>query len=356
MSENAPKNGKILIFTILTAIAATCLLLLLLSPSFGNSLFLFFIAPLTNSYNLGSLLASMAPLIVAGLGIAFAFQSRNFNLGGEGQIYAGALVATLVALEFPNGSALGIHMLSCAAAAVAGGMIGAFSGTLKRRLGVDELISSFLVSSLVVLFIDYLITNRVQDPTSNFQTTRAIASKLAFAKLLSPSPLSTSLFIALLISFLGKLAMDRTRFGFELKLCGANSEFARYAGIDSGAYSVLPMALSGALHGLAGALMIFGSYYKTMRGFSGGIGWSAIAVALIAKNDPLWLIPAAAFYAYLDAGAKSVMLGSNVPSEIVSIVQAIIFLIITASRLPFMREGFRKDRKLRGLRKQGVPR
>ncbi len=131
--------------------------------------------------------------------------------------------------------------------------------------------------------------------------------------------------------------MDRTRFGFELKLCGANREFAHCAGIDSGSYTLVPMALSGALHGLAGSLMIFGSYYKVMRGFSSGIGWSAIAVSLIAKNNPLALIPAAAFYAYLDSGAKSVMIGSDVSSEIVAIVQAVIFLLITASRLPFVK-------------------
>lgn len=351
MAERTPKGGSVLIFTLLAALASACLLLLAFSQSFGDSLFLFFIAPFANSYYLGSLLASTGPLIVAGLGVAFAFQSRNFNLGGEGQIYAGALAATLVALRFPEGSALGVRLISCAAAAVAGGMIGAFSGTLKRRLGVDELISSFLVSSLVVLLIDYLVTGPFQDPASNFQTTRTIASKLGFAKIFPPSPLSTSLFIALFAAFLGKIAMDRTRFGFELKLCGANSEFARYAGIDSGRYSVLPMALSGALHGLAGALMIFGSYYKTMRGFSGGVGWSAIAVALIAKNNPLGLIPAAAFYAYLESGAKSVMLGSNVPSEIVAIVQAVIFLIVTASRIPFAQIGALKPRGTRNSRR-----
>ncbi|MHB9153105.1 MAG: ABC transporter permease [Spirochaetales bacterium] len=337
MIEQERKRGKVLMATIAAAVASACLLILLFSKDFVGSLYLFFIAPLTNFYYLGNLVATMVPLIVAGLGVAFAFESRNFNLGGEGQIYAGALAATLVALLLPESPALGVQLLSCAAAAVAGGLIGAFSGMLKRRLGVDELISSFLASSLIVLFVDYLVTGPFQDPSSNFQTTRAIAPAAAFARIFLPSSLSSGIFVALLLSLAGKVVMDRTRFGFELKLCGANREFAQYAGIDSGSYTLVPMALSGALHGLAGSLMIFGSYYKVMRGFSSGIGWSAIAVSLIAKNNPLALIPAAAFYAYLDSGAKSVMMGSDLSSEIVAIVQAVIFLFITASRLPFAR-------------------
>ncbi|HWR10295.1 MAG TPA: ABC transporter permease [Rectinemataceae bacterium] len=335
MSESGRKRGGVILFTILAALSSACLLLFLFSDSFADSLSLFFIAPLANRYYLGNLIAAMVPLIVAGLGIAFAFESRNFNLGGEGQIYSGALAATLIALSFPESPALGVQLLSCAAAGAAGGLIGGLSGTLKRRLGVDELISSFLISSLVVLLVDFLITGPLQDPASNFQTTRAVAPALVFAKIFLPSSLSTGLIVALFASLAGKAVMDRTRFGFELKLCGSSREFARYAGIDSGIYTLLPMVLSGALHGLAGALMVFGSYHKVMRGFSSGIGWSAIAVSLIARNNPLALIPAAAFYAYLDSGAKSVMLGSEVSSEIVAIVQAVIFLLITATALPF---------------------
>lgn len=338
MSRPSARSGRTLLFTIAAALAAACLLLFFLSESFAESLSLFFVAPLTNRYYLGNLAASMVPLIVAGLGVAFAFESHNFNLGGEGQLYAGALAATITALGAPESPVFMVQFLSCAAAAAAGGLIGALSGSLKRRLGVDELISSFLVSSIVVLIVDFLVTGPFQDPASNFQTTRAIPPAAAFAKLLPPSSLSIGIFVALLASLVGKAVMDKTRFGFELKLCGANREFSRYAGIDSGNYTVLSMALSGALHGLAGALMIFGSYGKAMRGFSAGVGWSAIAVSLIARNDPLALIPAAAFYAYLESGSKSVMMGSDVSSEIVAVVQAVIFLLVTASRLPFFKK------------------
>ncbi len=326
------RNGIFL--TIAAALISSLFLLLIFSESFFESIQLFYIAPLTNRYFLGNMIAFMVPLIVAGLGVAFAFKSHNFNLGGEGQLYAGSLAAALTAITLKDHAPLVIWLSAFAAAAATGALIGLFSGLLKRRLAVDELISSFLVSSIVILIVDYLITGPFQDPSSNFQATQAIPALASFRKILPPSSLSTGIFLALLAAFTGKLIMDKTRFGFELKLCGANKDFARYAGIDEGFYVLLPLLISGALHGIAGALMVFGSYGRVLRGFSAGVGWSAIAVALIARNKPLALIPAAAFYAYLDAGSKSVMLGSQASSELVGIVQAVIFLFVTATALP----------------------
>ncbi len=327
-------RGATLAFTLAAALISSCLLLLVFSESFFDSFLLFYVNPLTNLYYLGNMIALMVPLIVAGLGVAFAFESRNFNLGGEGQIYAGALAAALVAIAMKEKPAALIWLFSFAAAAAAGGSIGALSGFLKRRLAVDELISSFLISSIVVLLVDYCVAGPFQDPASNFQATRAIPPAAALPKILPPSSLSAGIFAALLAVLVGKFTLERTRFGFELRLCGANKEFARYAGIDEGVYALVPMFLSGALHGIAGALMVFGSYGRVMRGFSSGVGWSAIAVALIARGKPLGLLPAAAFYAYLDSGAKSVMIGAGASPEIVGIIQAVIFLFITATRLP----------------------
>ncbi|MDP2790407.1 MAG: ABC transporter permease, partial [Rectinemataceae bacterium] len=180
------------------------------------------------------------------------------------------------------------------------------------------------------LAVDYLITGPFQDASSNFQTTLAIDTRLRFARILPPSSLSTGIFLGLAASLIAKLVFDRTRFGYELRVYGLGGEFARYCGIDTGLYTLLPMGLSGALHGLAGAAIIMGSQFKAMRGFSSGVGWSAISVALIAHNDPLAVIPSAFFLAYLEAGAKGVMIGSNVTSEIVAVVQAVIFFLITA--------------------------
>ena len=327
------REGRLkgLAVTLAASFAAAILLLLAFADDFPAALRFFFLSPFGNSYSFGNMLASTVPLMLAGLGVSVAFASRNFNLGGEGQVYSGGLAAVVVCLAFPGGSPFVVQIMAALAGATVGALIGSLSGALKRALDVDELISSFLVSAIVVLVVDFLITGPLQDGSSNFQTTLAIAPALRFPRILPPSSLSTGIFLGLAVSLLAKIAFDRTRFGYELRVYGQGGEFAKYCGIDTGLYTLLPMGLSGALHGLAGAAMIMGSYYKAMKGFSAGVGWSAISVALIAHNDPLAVIPAAFFLAYLDAGAKGVMIGSNVSSEIISVVQAVIFFLITAT-------------------------
>lgn len=347
---NAREGFKIIIFTLTVSVLLTLALLGAFASSFPDAVTAFFVRPLTNRYFFGNLLASAIPLMIAGLGIAFAFSSSNFNLGGEGQIYIGALAAVLAA-RAGGTNPLAIQMLALLAASMTGAVLGGLSGFLKRHLGVDELLSSFLISGITVYSVDYLIAGPLRDTSSNFMTTVAIPANSAFQKIYPPSNLSTALFLALAAVIVGKFIMDRTRIGFELKIAGANREFAQYAGIGVSASTILPMVLSGALHGLAGGILIFATYFKAMRGFSAGIGWSAIAVSLIAKNNPLGLIPAAFFYAYLEAGSKSVMLGANISSEIVLIIQSAVLILITATRVPLARLlSGRNKRKKEGKR------
>jgi simple sugar transport system permease protein len=190
---------------------------------------------------------------------------------------------------------------------------------------------------------DFLISGPFQDPASNFQATAAVAPEFRFAKLLPPSSLSTGCLVAAAALLAAQLLLSRTRFGFELRTTGRSAEFARYCGIDAGLYSSASMALSGALNGLAGAVLILGTYFKAMKGFSSGLGWSGIAVALVAGGSPLAVLPSALFFAYLDAGSKAVMVGADVTSEIVDVVQAVIFFLVTARALDglFLRRGRR---------------
>jgi len=333
----AASRARVLAITIASAFAAAVILLLAFSSSFWEALALFFAGPFQSVYYFGNMLTASIPLAIAGVGAVVAFRSRNFNLGGEGQVYLGAIATAATCLALPRELAERAPFLGAAAAAfagmAAGGLLGALSGALKRSLGVDEFLSSFLASTAAVSFGDFLITGPLQDAGSNFQTTAPIAEAYRFARILSPSSLSAACLLAIAVAICAQFAASRTRFGFEQGLCGKSREFARYVGVDSGAYDLWSMALSGALYGLAGAAMILGTYYKAMKGFSAGTGWSGIAVALVAGDSPLAAIPAALLFAYLDAGAKAVMVGADVTSEIVSVVQSVVFFLVTARAL-----------------------
>jgi simple sugar transport system permease protein len=126
-------------------------------------------------------------------------------------------------------------------------------------------------------------------------------------------------------------------------MCGINREFSRYGGINVSKYLLMPMVISGGFHGLAGGVSVMGTHYRCLKGVTMGVGWNGIAVALIAKNNPLAVIPAAVFFAYLDAGAKAAMLHADVTFEIAALAQAVIFYLVTAQALYTLIQSKRKQ-------------
>jgi len=324
------------------ALSVSILLIFLISSTPLLTLKVFFTGPFSNRYFFGNMINRAIPLIFAGLGISLAFQSRNFNLGGEGQIYFGALLSTLVYLAFPEGPVF-LTGLAAASTGMCGGMVLAgLSAFLKKWASVDELISTFLISSIMVKITDYLIAGPFKDPESELLATKKIAERFHLPLLLSPSQLNISLFYALAAVAIVFVLLYFSLPGFELRMKGLNSQFSYYGGLAKSRYLLMPLALSGLLHGLAGSLAISGTYHNCIQGFSSGMGWNGIAVALIARNNALTVIPAALFFAWLDAGAESAMLFSDMTFEFADIVKGVIFFFITAQQLiSFCRRGKR---------------
>ncbi len=317
---------------ILIALAGVIALSLLLSKTPAKTLRYFFFGPLQNTYYFGNMLNSAIPLIFGGLGVSLAMRSGNFNLGGEGQIYSGALVTTLCAIYFAPLGLLGALLALCIGASVAGSLAG-LSGFLRMKWNTSELITSFLISNSVVLVVNYLIAGPFMDPSTSLIATRKIPESFRLSSMLPPSNLSTALFFALVAVIAVHIYLYKTKSGYELRMTGLNSRFAKYGGINTKKFIVLPMFLSGFLYGLGGGFAIYGTYFSTIKEFSSGMGWNGLAVALIAKNKPSAVIPAALFFAYIEAGARSAMLHSDVTFEIAAIVQSIVFFLISSEVL-----------------------
>ncbi len=322
-----------LLITIGAAFLIVIIMIFLLSKEPGKTIRYFFIGAFGNKYYFGNMLNAAIPLIFTGLGISVAFRSSMFNLGGEGQVYVGGLAATSICLLFPAMNGIVGGLIAVIAAALAAGAVAGLSGFFKMKWNTDELITSFLLSSALILVVDFFITGPMDDPNNNLLTTRAIGEQYRLLKIFLPSKLNISVLFALLSVFSVSFFLFRTHWGYEMRMCGLNREFARYGGINVGKFMIIPMVLSGGLHGLGGAFAVMGTYDMCLKGFSGGMGWNGIAVALIAKNDPKAVIPAALFFAYLEAGAKAAMLHSDVTFEIASIVQSVIFYLVTAQAL-----------------------
>ncbi len=322
--------GSLLI--ILIALCGVIILSFLLSKTPAKTLRYFFLGPLQNTYYFGNMLNGAIPLIFGGLGVSLAMRSGNFNLGGEGQIYSGALVTTLCAIAFASLGFIGAILALFIGASVAGGLAG-LSGYLRMKWNTSELITSFLVSNAVVLVVNYLIAGPFMDPATSLIATRKIPESFRLSALLPPSSLSSALFFALVAVIAVHIYLYKTKSGYELRMTGLNSRFAKYGGINTRKFIILPMFLSGFLYGLGGGFAIYGTYFSSIKEFSAGMGWNGLAVALIAKSKPSMVIPAALFFAYIEAGARSAMLHSDVTFEIAAIVQSIVFFLISSEVL-----------------------
>ncbi len=244
---------------LLICLGAAALLILLFSTQALSALYSFFPAAFTKALYLGEMLNTTVLLSLSGLGIIIAFRAGAFNLGGEGQAYTGALWVILLHPLLPEEGFPGGIALLLLAGSMGGGILALFSGILKTFWNVDVLISSFLLSTGLSRVIDYMIAGPLSDPESYLITTAPLPEAYRLSSWLPPSPLNASLLLPLILIPLCWYALNRSRTGHELRLTGQSPHFALYGGLNLRFYQTMPLALSGALNGLAGALVITGS-------------------------------------------------------------------------------------------------
>lgn len=311
------------------ALLILVILIFIFSGSPLRSLYFFFAGPFRNIYSFGNMLNAAVPLILGALGVTIAMKAGSLNLGGEGQIYLGAFTALACAINLSSFGLLGV-IAAAAVGFLSSGAMGAASGFCKARWKANELITTFLLSSAVIPIVNYLVTGPFVDPETSLQSTRKIAENLRLPLILPPSNLSSGIFIAFAAVIIVRIFLDRTKTGYEFKMAGNNEMFARYGGINTKMNTVLAMAISGGFYGFAGAVMVLGTHHAVIKEFSSGLGWNALAVALIAGFSPTAVIPAALFFAWIGAGARAAMQNTGLTMEVASIAQAVIFFLSTS--------------------------
>lgn len=338
-------NPSVSIKGLITAVAAvfivTIALLLITNDSPLEAFTYFFSGPFQHSLAFGNFLNKIFMLSLSGLGIAIAFKGGFFNIGGEAQVYAGALSAAMIASLIPRWPGIfGIPVI-IAGVLLTGAIIAGISGLLRALWNIDELISSFLLSATLLPLIDALIGGPLQNTRGSLLGTPKIAEQLRFFKIANPSQLNTSIFIVIILIAGVWFFLNKTIYGYELKMLGYNREFTKYGGVQVKKYAVLIMAASGALHALAGGFAVMGYQYAAEDKMTSGWGWNGIAIALIARNNPLFIIPAAIIFAFIESGTSSALINSDFESGFSNIIKAAIFFFITAKKIGF------RDRRLK---------
>jgi general nucleoside transport system permease protein len=298
------------------------------------------IGPITNT------MAQSAPLICAGLGVGLAFRAGLFNIGGQGQAIMGAMFGALVGFKL-SGLPLVVHLpLAILAGVVAGGIWGGFVGFLKARTGAHEVIVTIMMNYIAGGLLSFALTQTLfRRPDRADPIAPVVAWNATFPRI-AGTQLHLGFLLALVAAFAVWLVIERTSLGFRIRAVGSNPSASATAGMSVANTTMVTMALSGALAGLAGVQVALGPMSGATptpltAGLVGSIGFDAITVALLGRSRPLGTVFAGLLFGALHAGGL-VMQGTGTPKELTTVLQALVVMFVATpmlvrTLLPFLR-------------------
>jgi general nucleoside transport system permease protein len=289
-------------------------------------------------------LIKMVPLIFTGLSYAIAYKAGLINIGAEGQLYIGAIMATLAGTGF-QGLPMILHLpLTLAAGFLGGGMWGLFVGWLKVRFGANEIITTVMLNYVAVFMVSFLVTGPMKAPPGDLPQSRPILPSAVLIRFLPGTRLHLGIFLALAALVLYYIYVWRMKAGYELRVVGQNMEAARYAGMKPEKVMLMVMFLAGGMGGLAGTSEIIGVQGRLMQQFSPGYGFDGIAVALVGMNTPPGILLGAVLFGMLRAGGNMMQMVARVPLAVISIIQALVIIFVICGQMA--REALNKRMKL----------
>jgi len=276
-------------------------------------------------------LVRAVPLVLTGLAVALAFRAGVWNIGAEGQLYAGAVAGVWVGL---NGGALPAFVLVPAllvAAAAAGAAWTLVPALLRLRLGVGEVITTILMNFVGINLAAFMVHGPLQEPRGVFPQTEQIVAAARLPALVPGSRLHLGFGVAVGLAVALAAILRWTRVGFRIRAVGASPEAAAVSGrMDTRRVTLISFLASGALAGLAGGVEVAGLTYALYEGLSPGWGYTAIAVALLAGLDPLGVLAAGVLFGALEAGAGAMQRDAGIPAVWVIAVEALVILGVLA--------------------------
>jgi len=277
-------------------------------------------------------LVRATPLILTGLAVAVAFRAGVFNIGAEGQLLAGATAAAVVALWWGGALGRGAPLAELLAGATAGAAWAWIPSVLRTRFHVLEVISTIMMNSIAALAVGYLVRGPMQEPLHIYPQSATIPASARLPLLLPTGRLHAGFALAVVACVVAWWVTEHTAAGFRLRVVGANPFAARVAGrIDVAGTTTRAFLVSGAIAGVAGAIELTGVTLALYENISPGFGYTAIAVALLAKLDARGVIAAGILFGALEAGATGMQRDASVPAVVASAVEAALILLLLAT-------------------------
>lgn len=310
--------------------------------------FCLFVKPLTTGKGLIKVLAKVTPLIFAGLAVSTAFKCSVFNIGVEGQLYIGGLVAAVLGVSL-QGLPSWMHILLCTLGAmIAGAVLAWIPAILKVKLNVHEVISTIMLNYAISSVIAFIVVNyfRSDGPMAR---TPYVAETARLSQFSFPELLNTGIIAAVILCGVLYFVFNRTPFGWRIEAAGKNLHAAKYSGMNSGRLIIITMMLSGAIAALVGVERVLGAYGYMEVNFSPGYGWDGITIAILAANNPIGVLLISCLLGLMSYGSTLVNIESGIPPEWVEILTALIFVfVVLGSALVKILETRRQSAHMRG--------
>jgi simple sugar transport system permease protein len=317
---------------LLAVVGATCALLAANGFGVGRAANALVSGAFGSWYAFGSgTLVRATPLITTGLGVAIAFRAGVFNIGAEGQLLVGAAAAAAVALRARGAPAVVMLPIVLLAAALAGAAWAAIAAVLRARFRVLEVISTILLNFVAANLVSYLVRGPLQEPTHIYPQTESVPVAAHLPRFGAVTRLHLGFAFAVAACIAAWWMIRSTAGGFRLRVVGANPHAASSAArINVGRTTVAAFLISGALAGLAGGFEVSGVTYALYENISPGYGYTAIAVALLARLNAAAIILTGIGFGALEAGATAMQRDAGVPSVLVSVIEAALILVFVA--------------------------
>jgi ABC-type uncharacterized transport system permease subunit len=289
---------------------------------------------------IASSIARSVPFIGSALALAFAFRAGLFNIGAEGQLLVGGVLAAWVGTWSVLAGAPGLVAVPIVVFAgfVGGALWGGIPGVLRAKTGAHEVISTIMLNSIALFMTRWLINSTdpliLRDTSASVPRTAVIADGARLTELVDSEPnLHTGLLLMVGLCIVVSFVLRRTTYGFETITVGTNPHAANYAGVNVNRIIILAMVFSGGFAGLAAASEVAGTNYFFQPGTFAFIGFDGIAIALLARGNPIAIIPAALLWGSLLAGAPLMQQEADVSIDVVRVIQAMVLLFVAADAI-----------------------
>lgn len=335
------------VLAVVAAISIGAVVLLLLRANPLEAYAAMFGGALGTSAGLIQSAVKATPLLLVALGIIIAFRANVINIGAEGQIIAGALMATWFALTFRAWPGWLLVTGTLLAGFAAGAAWGFVPGLLKARLGVNEILSTVMMNAVALQLMNVLLSGALIDPAEVLAGTfiaqsERIPQHAWLVRLVPQTLLHAGAIVAVLLAIAVYFFLWRTTVGYRIRAVGQSPEAARYAGIPVPFYQMLSLTLAGGFAGLAGVVEVLGVHHRLLEGITSGYGFSGIVAALFGKLHPLGAIPASFLFGSLLVGADKMQRAVQVPSSLVGTLLGLIVLFVVGSDYIAQRQAARR--------------